>query len=78
MERAEVFVVQHVHEFEDGEEDVKMIGVYSTRQRAQEAVERTRALPGFRDAPDGFHIDRYLLDQDHWTEGYITVHNTEP
>ena len=69
----DVFVLQHVHELSDGEEDVKMIGVYSTHEQAELAVVRSRTLPGFHDAPDGFCIDRYVLDEDHWTEGYVTV-----
>lgn len=68
----EVFVVQHVHELADDREDVKLIGVYSSQASAEAAVERLRAQPGFVDAPDGFHIDRYELDRDHWTEGYFT------
>jgi hypothetical protein len=28
---------------------------------------------GFRDAPEGFLIDRYQLDRDAWSERYITV-----
>lgn len=35
-----VFVVQHVHELEEGNEDVKFVGVYSTHENAREAVER--------------------------------------
>ena len=68
-----VFVVQHVHEFDDEAEDVKMIGVYSTQEQAEQAVARLRSREGFCDTPDGFHISRYPLDVDHWTEGYITV-----
>ena len=30
-------------------------------------------LPGFRDVPDGFILDEYLVDQDNWTEGYVTI-----
>jgi hypothetical protein len=30
-------------------------------------------LPGFRDYPEGFHIDEYQLDQDQWREGFITA-----
>jgi len=62
-----------VHELAHGEEDVKMIGVYSTEASAAEAVKRMRSLPGFHDAPDGFSIDRYAVDEDNWTEGYVTV-----
>jgi len=68
-----VFVLQHVHSLDDGAEDVKLIGVYSSRQKAQEAVARLAAAPGFSDAPDGFNIDEYRLDQDQWVEGYVTV-----
>jgi hypothetical protein len=70
----EVFLVEHVHIHDDGEECVKTIGIYSTRERAEESVERSRLLPGFREAPEGFTIDLYWLDQDIWDDGYITVH----
>ena len=33
-----VFIVTHVHEFEGGHEDVKMIGVFSIREKAEVAV----------------------------------------
>lgn len=65
-----VFVLQHVHAREDGVEDVKLIGVYSSREEADAAVARLGRLPGFSDDPDGFHVDEYRVDQDHWVEGY--------
>jgi hypothetical protein len=68
----EVYVVQHLHEFDDGSEDVKFIGVYSSQAGAEAAVERLRTQAGFVDTPHGFHIDRYELDRDHWAEGYST------
>lgn len=68
-----VFVLQHVHTQDDGTEDVKFIGVYSSREKAQEAVKRLTRLPGFADEPDGFHIDEYRIDQDQWAEGFVTV-----
>ena len=67
------FVLQHVHEFSDGGDDVKMIGVYFTHEEAELAADRSRNLPGFHDAPEGFCIDRYVVDEDHRTEGYVTV-----
>ena len=70
---ASVFVVQHVHSREDGVEEVKFIGVYSSRQKADAAVARLSRLPGFADAPDGFHVDEYRIDQDQWAEGYAVV-----
>ena len=70
---ASVFVLQHVHSREDGVEDVKFIGVYSSREKADAAVTRLSCQPGFSDAPDGFHIDEYRADQDYWVEGYVVV-----
>jgi hypothetical protein len=69
----EVFLVEHVHVLEDGEESVKTIGIYSSREAAQQAVDRSRLQPGFRDTPEAFTIDPYWLDQDCWQDGYVTV-----
>ncbi len=79
-----VFVVQHLHTIDEDREDVKLIGVYQSRAIAVSAIERLREQPGFRDSPeiidpmscihpDGFYIDEYQVDQDHWTQGFITV-----
>ena len=70
---ASVFVLQHVHRRDDGAEDVKFIGVHSSREKAQAAGARLGRLPGFVDAPEGFCIDEYRVDQDHWAEGYVAA-----
>jgi hypothetical protein len=69
------------HRGEDGEliwdeedwDDLKILGAYSTKQKAQERLLRSRGLPGFRDEPDCFLVDQYTLDEDRWTEGFVTV-----
>lgn len=68
-----VFVLQHVHSLNDGSEDVKLIGVYSSLEKAQETVARLGRMPGFSEAPAGFHIDEYSIDRDQWVEGYATL-----
>jgi hypothetical protein len=70
---SKVFVLQHVHELEEGEEDTKLIGVYSTRENAQAAIKRLSNASGFSEALDGFHIDEYQIDADQWIEGYSTL-----
>lgn len=69
----EAFVLTHTHVLPDEQEDVKLIGVFSTRDHANRAVLRARASPGFTDAPEGFHIQPYELDQEHWTEGFVSA-----
>jgi hypothetical protein len=79
-----VIVVQHLHRLPSGADDVKLIGVYRTEANARAAVGRLAMQPGFckhanvidpeLDQDDqGFHIDEYELDKDHWTEGYVTM-----
>lgn len=79
-----VFVVQHLHTLPHGEDDVKMIGVYATREDAIRATRRLASQPGFRDSPEivdqnstndmqGFHVDEYEIGKDHWLEGYVII-----
>jgi hypothetical protein len=68
-----VFVLQHSYELsETGEEETKFIGVYSTREEAQEAMNWLSKQPGFKDFPAYFYIDEYEIDQDNWSEGFVT------
>jgi hypothetical protein len=66
-----VFVVQHSYHL-DGCEETKLIGVYTTRQAADEAIRRLVVAPGFRDHPTDFNVDEYPLDADHWSEGFFS------
>jgi hypothetical protein len=67
-----VFVLFHTRESQIYGCDVKLIGVYSSRENAAEAVNRLKVQPGFIDYPEGFTVDEYQLDHDHWSEGFVT------
>ncbi len=69
----EVFILDHVPEFENGEEDTKFIGVYSSYEEAEKARTRAVKQPGFSDYPDGFMINLHILNHGNWTEGFFTV-----
>jgi hypothetical protein len=68
-----VFVVQHERQLAGERDEVKFIGVYGSRQDAEAAVERLKRQPGFREYPDGFHVDQYEVGKDHWTEGFVGI-----
>jgi len=69
----EVYILHHVHQAANGDdEDIKLIGVYSSETAASDAVARLKLKPGFRDHPQGFHVERYEVDRDQWTEGFIS------
>ncbi|WP_086723418.1 DUF7336 domain-containing protein [Streptomyces carpinensis] len=64
---------QTVYIDEQDGDDAKLLGVYSTLEKAEERVRRARLQPGFADEPDCFVIDEYTLDEDEWTEGFVRV-----
>ena len=68
-----VFVLHHVRSDDEFGDDAKLIGVYSTRERAEAASERLKSQPGFVDHPEGWEISRYRLNKDHWEDGFVTV-----
>ncbi|MYW32518.1 hypothetical protein [Streptomyces sp. SID2119] len=47
---------------DDSEVGFKVLGLHSTRLRAEERIGRARTLPGFAEAPDGFSVHEYALD----------------
>ena len=66
-----VFLLQHSYEVGEFDE-IKTIGVYSSREKAEATIVRFKQLPGFKDYPvECFYIGEYELDLDHWTEGFI-------
>lgn len=69
-----IYVLQHSYEVgEDGDfDETKMIGVYSSKGKAEKTIEKYKMLPGFKDYPIScFHISEYEIDKDHWNEGFI-------
>jgi hypothetical protein len=60
-----VYVLQHVHAAPNGEEDVKLIGVYATEADAQAALSRlSRSVlpePGIVIRSLGGHVERLVL-----------------
>lgn len=69
-----VYVLEHAVYKDDSRandvEDFKIIGVFTTEQQAQAAIKQLQAQPGFKDYPNGFHIDSYPLDQINWSTGF--------
>ena len=54
-------------------DSLKLLGVYSSEQAARARIERARSKPGFDVEPDCFLVEGYLLDEDQWTEGFISA-----
>ena len=69
MFKMRVFLAWHTR-VDGGSEDSKLLGVYSTQERADAALVSLRGKPGFRRYPLGFEVVAYEVDHDEWTEGF--------
>lgn len=68
-----VFLLWHGDDIHDDTPDAKLLGVYSTEDRALDRIARCRDVPGFTENADEFHISRFEVDGDDWPEGYKIV-----
>ena len=61
-----VYLLWHTHEITDGfgiHDDEKLIGVFSSAEKANCIIEKYKNLDGFKDCPlDSFFIDEYEID----------------
>lgn len=78
-----VFLLWHMRPLE-GQEDLdpemdhietddKLCGVFSTRERAEDARQQLREVEGFRDYPNDFSIDEYDIDHVQWESGFVSL-----
>lgn len=72
-----VYLLWHIHEITDDfgtHEDEKLIGVFSSKEKAVDTIEMLKNREGFRDYPlNNFIIDEMEADKPSWTEGFVTV-----
>ena len=77
---SKVYLLEHSYVYgeESDFDEAKTLGVYSTRELAEEARGRYATLPGFRDLPlDCFYISLYTLDEDAFISfGGKTIHTS--
>lgn len=69
----QVFIVEHniLVDEENDLYEMKTIGIFSSKRKAEEVVEIYKTLEGFRDYPDCFNIGTYELDRCYWEGGYF-------
>jgi hypothetical protein len=71
-----IYLIQHSYEVgEDGDYDeTKIIGVYSSEEKAKQVMQEYILLPGFKDHPiECFYIGKHEIDKEEWAEGFIRI-----
>lgn len=77
----DIFLLWHIHDLTDDygtHEEEKLIGVFSSEEKAKEIIEQLKDREGFRDFPKScFEIDKSKMDRPGWVDGFSTVRWTE-
>lgn len=68
-----VYLVHHTREVDEESDDIKLVGIYSSEEKARQAIAQLREQPGFRDHQDGFELGEATLDHTEWAEGFLTL-----
>ena len=69
-----VYLLQHSYSYGKyaEHEETKIIGIYSSREKAEVVVDKYKSLPGFNNYDVScFYIDQYILDDSTWQDGFI-------
>lgn len=67
------YILFHDYRAVELHDEIKLIGVFRSRDSAQAVAENLVSQPGFRDYPDAFTISRYPADMTFWQSGFITL-----
>lgn len=70
------YVLSHEYTVADLHDFPRFIGAFSTKALVESALAEYRALPGFCEWPDGFHMDCRMVDNPSWSEGFSYPHPT--
>ena len=65
-----VYMLQYHVALSDRIEKI-LIGLYGTEAEARAAQLRMQDKRGFIDCPEGFRIEPYVLNKEHWVEGCL-------
>ena len=76
MDVQKVYLLEHSYDYGDDNEfsETKTLGIYSSQEKAEEAIKFYSKLVGFCNHPlECFYIDEFELDKNsEWTEGFIS------
>jgi uncharacterized protein YdaU (DUF1376 family) len=67
---AYIYLLSHDYETPTSLDNGALLGIYASEADARKAKEQLVLMPGFNEHPNGFHIDRYKINEDHWTAGF--------
>ena len=69
-----IYFLDYVYEFEDGHDDIKLLGVFSSKENAKLALEKIKANPEYKKIAKYIVISKGTMERVGWEEGYFTIY----
>ena len=70
MELSKIKKVYMLYHETERNNDGKLIGFFSTREKAKEIIEKRKLQKGFKDFPEGFKIKTMIIGKNYYTKGF--------
>jgi hypothetical protein len=67
-----IFYMVHHGQGKYRDEELKLIGVFSSKKLAMQIVADLKTKPGFKEVGK-FSIDRSIVDRYEWTKGFVKI-----
>ena len=71
-----VYLLEHSYPLGEDKffDEVRIIGLYSSRKKAKEALLKYMTKKGFKFHIDGFYISKLKIDENFkWVDGFFTI-----
>lgn len=71
-----VYLLEHSYPVGEDKffDEVRIIGLYSTKRKAKEALLNYQCKVGFKSHIDGFWIEKWKVDDNfQWVDGFVTI-----
>lgn len=65
-----IFLLYHVRRMDDDTDEAKFIGAFREKSNAEKCIKKYNQLPGFKDFPKGFVIEKQPIDKIYWKDGF--------
>ncbi len=65
-----IYMLSHVRLVDNEVEDVKGLGTFDTKEKALKMIEEYKKLPGFKDYPQNFIIEKEEINKPYWIKGF--------
>lgn len=67
-----VYLVTHFKEDSESIDGFKIVGIFSTEEKAEAVIKELSQAPGFSEHKEGFSVGPYEVNRNNWEGGFLS------